>query len=301
MKKSSILSISLILLLTGCQGHVTSVKNGDSQVMKIGDTTYTKEDIYDLEKADNGASTTMSDIQQMIYNKEVGRTDAIKEQAQKQYNNYAKNNDDFSKQLKSNGYTKQSYINDVLIPTIQADKLVDKYFKANKKAIKKEYKPSKAIILECDDEKTAKKALSALKKGTKQNEVYKQYQSDNANFSDEAVLITTKTNGVPTRLVNTLYKQKKTGIVDEVFSNNENSSLYYVTILQTNNYDKLTGDLKDELSSDSDFASDCLQYYLKKYNFEVHDQDIFDYLRNNNPEYLVGYPELSKNKDDNEK
>ena len=40
---------------------------------------------------------------------------------------------------------------------LQAEKLLDKYFVANKKAIKKEYKPCMAVVLQTDDKKTAKK------------------------------------------------------------------------------------------------------------------------------------------------
>lgn len=108
-------------------------------------------------------------------------------------------------------------------------------------------------------------------------------------------MITTKTSGVPTRLVKTLYNQSNTGLVDEVFtSDDEDSNTAYVAILQTNSYSKLVSKLKDSLSSDSDLSSECMKYYLKKYNFEVHDQDIFDYLRSNNPEYLVNHPELAE-------
>lgn len=302
MKKTSTLLLIMGLCLTGCQGHTTSVKNGDTTVMKIGDTTYTKNDIYNIEKAKDGATTTMTEIQQMIYNKEIGTSDAIKKEAQKKYNAYAEGSDDFEANLKSSGYTKESYINEVLIPTVQADKLVDKYFKANKKSIQKEYKPSSAIILECNDKKTADKALQALKTGTKQSDVFKQYQSSDTSFSDEATLITAKTTGVPTRLINTLAKQKKTGLIDEVFeSNDSDSKAAYVAILKSNKYESLSGKLKESLVSDSDFASECLQFYLKKYNFEIHDQDIFDYLKNNNPQYLIHFPELSQDTDDSNK
>ena len=36
---------------------------------------------------------------------------------------------------------------------------------------------------------------------------------------------------------------------------------------------------------------------LKKYNFEVHDQDVFNNLKANNPEYLVSRPDLSESDD----
>ena len=296
MNKKRILSLSLCaLMLTGCSGHNTSVSNGDSTLMTVGDTSYTKNDVYTLLKNTSGTSDGITHIQSIIYNKEVGKTKAMKEEAEKQYEEYKSASDSFESQIKAQGYTKKTYINKVLLPTIQADKLLDKYFQDNNKAIKKKYKPSMAIIIECDSEKKAKQALAELKKGTTQKDVISKYQSSDSNFSDSATLITTKTSGVPTRLVKTLYDQSNTGLVDEVFTSDDDSSnTAYVAILQTNSYDKLVSKLKDSLSSDSDLSSACMQYYLKKYNFEVHDQDIFDYLRSNNPEYLVNHPELAK-------
>ena len=44
----------------------------------------------------------------------------------------------------------------------------------------------------------------------------------------------------------------------------------------------------------TDIPVSVLHSMAKKYNFEVHDQDIFDYLRSNNPEYLVNHPELAE-------
>ena len=46
MNKKRILMISLCaLMLTGCSGHNTSVSNGDSTLMTVGDTSYTKNDV----------------------------------------------------------------------------------------------------------------------------------------------------------------------------------------------------------------------------------------------------------------
>ena len=80
MNKKRILMISLCaLMLTGCSGHNTSVSNGDSTLMTVGDTSYTKNDVYTLLKNTSGTSDGMTHIQSIIYNKEVGKTKAMKE------------------------------------------------------------------------------------------------------------------------------------------------------------------------------------------------------------------------------
>ncbi|MBB5183586.1 hypothetical protein [Catenisphaera adipataccumulans] len=309
MKKISILLLCGAFLLTGCSGHVTSVSDGDQELMTIGDTTITKNDEYELLKTYEGSDVMMSEVASIIYKNEIGTTKKIRKEAEQQYEEFASSSDDPEAELESKGYSsKEDYIENYLIPSIQSEKLVDKYFKDDKKTIKKKYKPSVAKILECDDKDTAEKALKELKDGKDTSEVFDEYQSDDANFSDEETLVSTQTSSVPTRLVNTLYKQKKAGVVDEVFSDSSDSdssdssdsssTKYYVAILVNNDYDEIIDQVRESLSSDSDVTSACMEYYLKKYDFEVHDQEIFDYLKENNPEYLVQYPELKDSDDD---
>ena len=56
-------------------------------------------------------------------------------------------------------------------------------------------------------------------------------------------------------------------------------------------------DIVENLLNLGDVKTDIESYYLKKYNFEVHDQDVFNNLKANNPEYLVSRPDLSKSDD----
>ena len=269
-------------------------KSQMKKMMTIGNVTYTKDDVYQIMKKADGSTTTMALTEQKIYDKVIGTDDEIKKKAEERFNTYAEGYEDFDKTLEENGYTKEQYINQILVPSVQSEALIDQYFKDNKKEIQKEYKPSSAIILQCDDEKTAKKALQSLKDGKKQEDVFKEYKSESASFSDQETLITTSSN-VPNRLINTLAKQEKTGLVDEVFTYESGTSQNaFVAILVTNNYDDLTEQLKNTLVTNMQFASDCLSFYLKQNNFDIHDQYIFDYMRVDTPEYLVKYPEFSE-------
>ena len=180
-------------------------------------------------------------------------------------------------------------MNKVLIPSLQASELTEKYFTDAKKDVQNTYKPSKARIIQCENKATAKKALKALKDGTDPEEVASQYMVDSATYSGKETLITTKKTDISTRMINKLYKTKKAGVIDEIFTNESSGTTYAYK------------DIKDEvyttLSSDDDVKKACLVYYLKKYKFEVHDQDVFDNLKANNPEYLVSRPDLAKSKD----
>lgn len=299
MKKTPILFVCASMMLTGCSGATATIKDKDETIMTIGDTKYTKGDEYELLKISTGSDLTMELVKQAIYKQEVKVTKEMKEKAQEQVNNYKENMENFDKQIHSLGYkNSKQYMNKVLIPSLQASELTEKYFTDAKKDIQKKYKPSKARIIQCENKATAKKALKALKNGTDPEEVAQQYMVDSAKYSGKETLVTTKTTDLSTRLINTLSKTKKAGVIDEVFTNESSGTTYaYVAVLVSNTYKDIKDDVYTTLSSDDDVTKACLVYYLKKYNFEVHDQDVFNNLKTNNPEYLVSRPDLSKSDD----
>lgn len=299
MKKTPILFVCAAMMLTGCSGDTATIKDKDETIMTIGDTKYTKGDEYELLKVSTGTDFTMELVKQAIYKQEVKVTKEMKEKAQEQVNNYKENMENFDKQIHSLGYkNSKQYMNKVLIPSLQASELTEKYFTDAKKDVQKTYKPSKARIIQCENKATAKKALKALKSGTDPEEVAQQYMVDSAKYSGKETLVTTKTTDLSTRLINTLSKTKKAGVIDEVFTNESSGTTYaYVAVLVSNTYKDIKDDVYTTLSSDDDVTKACLVYYLKKYNFEVHDQDVFNNLKANNPEYLVSRPDLSKSDD----
>ena len=299
MKKTPIVFVWAAMMLTGCSGATATIKDKDETIMTIGDTKYTKGDEYELLKISTGSDLTMELVKQAIYKQEVKVTKEMKEKAQEQVNNYKENMENFDKQIHSLGYkNSKQYMNKVLIPSLQASELTEKYFTNAKKDIQKKYKPSKARIIQCENKATAKKALKALKNGTDPEEVAQQYMVDSAKYSGKETLVTTKTTDLSTRLINTLSKTKKAGVIDEVFTNESSGTTYaYVAVLVSNTYKDIKDDVYTTLSSDDDVTKACLVYYLKKYNFEVHDQDVFNNLKTNNPEYLVSRPDLSKSDD----
>lgn len=299
MKKTPILFVCAAMMLTGCSEATATIKDKDETIMTIGDTKYTKGDEYELLKISTGSDLTMELVKQAIYKQEVKVTKEMKEKAQKQVNDYKENMENFDEQIHSLGYkNSKQYMNKVLIPSLQASELTEKYFTDAKKDIQKTYKPSKARIIQCENKATAKKALKALKNGTDPEEVAQQYMVDSAKYSGKETLVTTKTTDLSTRLINTLSKTKKSGVIDEVFTNESSGTTYaYVAVLVSNTYKDIKDDVYTALSSDDDVTKACLVYYLKKYNFEVHDQDVFNNLKANNPEYLVSRPDLSKSDD----
>ena len=294
MKKSAILLLSGMLLLSGCSAASANIANKDDVLFTVGDQKLTRGDEYQFLKSSQGAEMTMELVRQSILDEEIGRGEEIMAAAQTQYDTYAQSNPDFEAQITETGYKdKDEYITKTIVPTVQQEKLMDKYFTDAKKSIKKSYKPSVAKILECADAETAQKALDELKKGTDTQTVYDTYKSEATTYGNSDTFVSTSSN-LPDRLINTLAKAKKPGVIDEVFTYEDGTSASaYVAILTSNTYDDILDQIIANLSSEQTITSDCFVYYLKKYHFQVHDQEIFDYLKNNYPQYLYQFPELN--------
>lgn len=147
------------MLLGGCASQVnTKVTEPDKPLMSIGDTTITRNDEYELIKRVNGPSLMIQGIQLLIYNKEVPVDDEIKRSrwnAEKLWSD----SETFLKQIQTYGYKdKEEYLNQVIIPSIQSNKLLEKYFEENAEAIEETYRPVVAAIIETDSEDNAQKS-----------------------------------------------------------------------------------------------------------------------------------------------
>lgn len=296
MKKSVPIVCLSALLLGGCaQVNVTQVSDSSEKIMTIGDTTYTKGQEYNLLKTSNGPAQLMTLVQQIIYDKEVPVTEEMKKEAQEQFDLIKENNENVADQLKALGYSdEQDYIDKVLLPSVQAQALMKKYFIDDADAIELQYKPSIAQVIQCDTEENANNALKALQDGKSAQEVAEQYAMEGTSYTGSEELITTNDTALPTRLINALNTAKKTGVMNEVYSTDTTNPAYYVAVLVSNDYSQNVDRIAETLGSDSSLAKGCLVYYLTKYDFEVHDQELFNYFKTNDPEYLVTRPDLTE-------
>lgn len=287
-----------LMLLTGCSGATASVSDPDKELMTVGDVTVTRGQVYDCIKKSTGPNLTMQMAEQVIYDREVPVDEEIRKEAQDNYNEYAKTSDDLEGYVQSMGYKdKQDYIDRVLIPAVQAEKLLTKWFTDAQEEIVQEYKPSRAQIIQTDSRDSADKALQALKDGKSAQDVAGQSAAEGTSYTGTAAIVTSMDSVLPTRLINTLSSaQSKAGVLNEVFENDDQTQ-YFVAVLVSNDYDTIKGDLESTLSGDSTVSEKCLVSYLTETDFQVYDQDIFDYLRVNYPQYLVTRPDLMESDD----
>ena len=140
-----------LLFLAGCSGATASVSDPDKELMTIGDVTYTRGQEYEYIKKSTGPNLVMQMAEEVIYDKEVPVTDEIRKQAEDNYNEYAKTSDNLESYIQSMGYKdRQDYIDKVLIPAVQAEKLLTKWFTDAQEEIVQEYKPSRVQIIQTE-------------------------------------------------------------------------------------------------------------------------------------------------------
>lgn len=295
LKKAILCSAAMLLL--GCSTGETSISDGSQTIMQIGNQKITKEKEYDLVKWVYGPTSAINMVNNMIYDKEIGLTDEIKKEAEKTLEQY-KQMEGFETQIQAMGYENaEDYMNKVLVRPLQKEALQKKYFTEAKQAIIDQFDPVLAIIIQTDSEDNANKALEALKNGENGGKVGAQYAAEGSSYEGLEQIITTEDTDLPTPLLNAILDATKDGVLDQVFTNDTSTDdkEYYVAMVVSRDYDQNLSMITKALSSNTKISTDSQVFYLKKYGFEVHDQDLFDYYKVMNPEYLVTRPDLVAN------
>ena len=285
-----------VLMVAGCGTSSTTIPDASESLFTVGDTTVTKGDTYQSLKIAYGPGIAIDEVNKQIYEKEVPVDDEIKQSAQSTLDMY-KQMTGFAEQLEANGYaSEQDYLDQILIPGVQAQELRKKYFTEAKDEIIADFDPVLAVIIQTDSEDNANKALDALKEGVDAGKVGAQYASADATYTGLEQIITTKTTDLPDALHNAILDAGKDGVLDQVFTNDTSTDdkVYYVASVVSTDYDANLSKIQSALASDTQITSDVQVFYLKKYGFEVHDQYIFDYLKAMTPQYLVTRPDLSE-------
>lgn len=297
MKLKKIFALSAAaLMLAGCGNGETTIPDGSEVIMTVGDKKITKGTEYTLVKDYYGPSMGLTLANRLLYDKEIGRPEDVVQEAQEQLDDYA-SSEGFEDQIKAIGFDSlEDYRDTALVPGVQSTRLQEKYFTDAKEEIIQNFDPVLAVIIQTDSEDNANKALEELKNGQDAGKVGAQYAADGATYTGTEQIVSTADTTLPTTLLNAIQDATKDGVLDQVFTNDTSTDdkEYYVASVVSMDYDKNLKKIISALSSNQTIQSDCQVYYLKKYEFEVHDQFLFDYYKANNPEYLVTRPDLAE-------
>ena len=286
MKKTNLLLTSLLLVtpLAGCSDASLKLKDAGNVLFQIGSKKVTKQDLFSLMNSTAGASTVISSATKTICEKEIEITDEMKEDAQTTLESYkSMYGDTFNSYLEQNNMTEEDYLNENLIPSLQAEKLTEEYINAQWDEVTKMYEPVMATVIDFTDQDKAQVALSALKDGSKTAE---EVANENESTKDGTSEIYTIND---TDLDSTVMSVITNGTPDDGWSLIPTTSGDKVYLIRVDNNDPST--FKDEviekLSGISNVTSDATTYFFKKYGFRIYDITVYNAVKADYPDYLV--------------
>lgn len=299
MNKKILLAVGCSALLfsaTGCGNAHTNVSKNDDWYLKLNDDKVTKEDLYKEVIGQDNLTPITSEMDYVLANKVVKTDDKMKKDAQKQLDAIKKQTGkQFDTILKQSGYSEKELLDRAFITQIKLQKLCDKYINEKFDDLNKKYQPLKAQVFMLKDKKDKSRVEKALKDKSDFTKICEKYGVKEAFSFDEQVYL--NTNGVPESVWKEALKIKKDNQTTDLIYDKTSKNYFAVKVIKSN-----PKDFKDELikkynelaqpkqqtqqsttqtnptDSESDLYKKAYNYYLNKYNYSVHDIDIYKNL-----------------------
>ena len=255
--------------------YVTHVKDGDSAVVKTGDVTITKDDLYEYFLDNDGLNMTLNSAINYVADQEITDEDAINskvEELKQQYLQYA-GTSDLETYAKDAGYeSEDDFVKQILEPNAKIQLLQGKYVEDNFKSLVKEYKVKYLKYFTVD---TESQALKIIKDCTSEESFTNYF---NENSGTDAGLVTKESSSVDSKIIKKLDKFTKDGIYAKAIKTSE--SKYAIVWVYNTDKSNLKDEIKKSLTSISNFSTKCETSYLRKYNFDVYEPSIKKKIKN---------------------
>lgn len=306
MNKKIVISLTALLLLTGC--GTAKLKNGEMVVAKMKGKSISAEELYDELKTQGGAVTLTNLIDEYIVNKELKTDDDAKSYADSQINSYKESYKsygmDFSSALVSAGYSSEDAFKEVLILDYKKQKVTENYVKENvtDDDINEYYKENifgdieaKHILIspntkdnmtdeekeeaEKDAKNEAKKIIKKLNNGEDFEKLAKKYSDDEGTASDGGK-ITATYGSVVDEFWNALNDlEDKTYTKEPVKSEYGYHVIYRIKQNSKPTLSKVKNDIIEKIvskriSEDSTLQTKALVALRKKYKLKISDSGL---------------------------
>lgn len=282
--KKAFVSVLALLMLAGCTDAQAKLPDSSTAVFSVGNKTVTKGDVYANLNSSVGATTAINNANKVIAREEIEVTDEMKEQAQSTLDSYKSYyGDTFTTYLEQMGITDTEYVEDYLIPSLQAAELSGKYVEENFDKIVSMYIPLKATLLTFSTEDDANAALSELKGGTK--DAATAAKDHNSTSSGESSIYTIESTDIDSTVRTVLNSSKPEDGWTMVPSSD--SSTYVVLKVDDNDPNNFKEEAIDKLADVTNIQNDSTTYWFKKYGFHIYDKAIYDAVAADYPDNLV--------------
>ena len=294
--KLILLSVLLLMFTTGCEDASAKISDSNSMLMKIGNTTFTKGQLYENMTADDAGNTVISEAMKLVADAEIETTDEITAEANDIYEDYKAQitettDEPFEEAIKLYGYDSVEDFMNYCITNAKSNHLFDKYIEENWDSLTEEYYPLKAkmIFVDTSDKgptdayALAEKAIEEINSGKSFDEVAEEY-SDNSSLTAEK-LYTRNDSTLDYNVLQYLTTVTSTGL-SQVITNKDVDG-YYVILVTNVNHNQLKEDLVAQLKNDTDFGDRVTSSFFKAHNFTIYDITTYDNVKANYPAYLV--------------
>lgn len=280
--KKILLIIGSLSLLVGCTSGSADIKDRDDMLVKVGDTTITKGQIYDMMFVANGANQIINDTVKKITDTEVEVTEELTEKAKSivemQKTIYQ---DQFAAMMVSGGYKdEQDYIDRAIMPSLKVEALVGKYVTENQASIFETYKPRKVQVMAFAEETLANEALTQINGGS----VFLTVATDKKSTVDANEKVVTSKSEYPLD-VKLFIENATEPSTSEVIFDEEGSSYYIVKVTNTDPT-SFVEDSTKAIASIQEISEKALTHYISSYSLEVFDQNLYDQIKQAFPDYI---------------
>lgn len=270
--------------LAGCTDAQAKLKDASTPLFSVGSKTVTKGDLFSKMNATSGASVVTNSATKAISSAEIEITDDMQTNAEttlKQYKSMY--GDTFSSYLENMNMSEDDYLNNYLLPSLQAEKLPTAYLEQNWDKAVKLYTPVKATVLEFTSSDDAQAALSELKDGSKS--AAEAASGHNSSSTGDAKIYTIEDTDLDSIVRSCINSNSPDDGWSEVPASD--GSKFYVVKVDDNDPNNFKDECISTLSSVTQVKSDSTTYFFKKYKFHVYDKTIYDALEKDYPDYLV--------------
>lgn len=273
-----------LITLTGCTDAMAKLPDSSTTIFTVGGKSVTKGDIYSMLNSTVGATTAINNANKVISQAEIEVTDEMKESAESTLESYKTYyGDTFTTYLEQMGITDEEYLNDYLIPSLQAEKLSGKYIEENFAKIISMYTPLKATLLTFSSEDDANAALSELKGGSK--DAATAAKDHNSTSTGESKIYTIESTDIDSTVRTVLNSSKPDDGWTMVPA--ADSSSFVVLKVDDNNPENFKDEAIETLSDVKNIQNDSTTYWFKKYGFHVYDKTVYDAVAADYPDNLV--------------
>lgn len=283
MKKLVLSAIASLFLLAGCSDAYTNVSDPNTAVLKIGEASVTKSEIYTGLLANYGAYYIIGDATETILDNEVETTEEMTTQVDSEIEQYKEMyGESFESILQMYGHKDEEALKKSILYNLKNKALIKKYIEENFESLVETYHPRYVSLLAFSNEDDAQKAVEEINSGKDALDVATELGSSLSGEDD--VVLNSLDNTLPNELISIIM----TSDVDSEYrlAKLTNSDEVYVLKVISITPEDFKDAVVTALSEQTTVTENVDSYYFSKYHFHLYDKTLMDIFKEQYSNYL---------------